>query len=214
MEHRWQVQRWDGEHAGDWVDAEPPVDKKVLDLAAQIIELEQRVKYEEEERGKFMDKAWKATGAKGDYPYGGVILMEIEGQAKERAAAMTEAEEATRMANQLHARVKELEAENLRLCTVIASDDSGTMITAEASTVLTLQRFQAMSPAEFQALYNAKWLTSGIHHDDFIRAPGKTAPSILNGLRERGLVEPNADRAGYWKLTEAGRLLMGEPVES
>lgn len=51
-------------------------------------------------------------------------------------AALEEAEKAVRMANQLHARVKELEAENLRLCTVIANDD--TKVTAEMSTVIRL----------------------------------------------------------------------------
>lgn len=81
--HRWQVKNEIG-GADEWVDVEPPVDAKVLDLAAQIIELEQRVKYEEDERGKFMDKVWTAIGMKGAYPYGGVILMEVEGQAKER----------------------------------------------------------------------------------------------------------------------------------
>lgn len=78
MEHRWQTKRFDGEHLGEWVDAEPPVDKKVLDLAAQIIELEQRVKYEEDERGKFIDAIWKATGAKGDYDYPGQVIREVE----------------------------------------------------------------------------------------------------------------------------------------
>lgn len=88
VEHRWQVKN-EMRGADEWVDAEPPVDKKLLDLAAQVIELEQRVKYWQDERGKFMDDAWKATGAKGDYPYGGVILMEIEGHAKERAIFQT-----------------------------------------------------------------------------------------------------------------------------
>lgn len=92
MEHRWQVLNQAG-GADEWIDAEPPVDAKVLDLAAQIIELEQRVKFEEDEAGEFMDKAWKATGVDGNYPYPGVILMEIAGQAKERQALMVALEE-------------------------------------------------------------------------------------------------------------------------
>lgn len=83
-----------------------------------------------------------------------------------------------------------------------------------ASLKIAVQAFQKMLPAEFLALYNAKWLTSGIHHDDFRRAPGKTAPRILNLLRESGLVEPNPEIAGFWILSEAGKLLIGESEEN
>lgn len=76
MEQRWQVRRWDGEHEGDWVDAEPP-DAKVLDLAGQIIALEQQVQYWQDERSKFINEVWEATGASGDYDYPGQVIREV-----------------------------------------------------------------------------------------------------------------------------------------
>lgn len=83
MQYRWQVLKTlYGED--EWVDAEPPIDKKVLDLASEIIEMQHHVEYWENELEQFHQKAWEATGSKGDYAYPGIILMEIEGQAKER----------------------------------------------------------------------------------------------------------------------------------
>lgn len=67
----------------EWVDSLLPVDSKVAELAAQIVELEGRLGWWERELEKFHHAAWLATGAQGDYPYPGVILIEIQGIAQE-----------------------------------------------------------------------------------------------------------------------------------
>ena len=81
-----------------------------------------------------------------------------------------------------------------------------------ASLKIVVDTFQKMNPQDFLALWNAKCLLSGIHHGA-ARAPGRTDPETLNRLRNHGWIEPS-DRAGFWILTEAGRLLIGEADES
>ena len=71
-----------------------------------------------------------------------------------------------------------------------------------------LDTFQDMRPEEFKALWQAKCLKSGIHHG-YENLPGRVDVPVFNQLRNHGWIEPNPDRAGFWILTEAGRLLIG-----
>lgn len=72
-----------------------------------------------------------------------------------------------------------------------------------------VRSFQDMRPEEFKALWQAKCLKSGVHHG-FMDAPGRVDVPVFNQLRLHGWIEPNPDMAGFWILTEAGRLLIGE----
>lgn len=72
---------------------------------------------------------------------------------------------------------------------------------------------QALHPSEFKALWNAKCLpNSGIHNGAY-RAPGGADDDTLRTLVERGWLQTNPERRGFYILTHAGKQLIGELKE-
>jgi hypothetical protein len=74
-----------------------------------------------------------------------------------------------------------------------------------------VKTLQELHPSEFKALWNAKCLpNSGIHNGAY-RAPGGTDDDTLRTLVERGWLQANSERRGFYVLTHAGKKLIGEP---
>jgi hypothetical protein len=72
-----------------------------------------------------------------------------------------------------------------------------------------LNTLQALHPSEFKALWNAKCLPNSGTHNGAYRAPGGTDDETLRRLLERGLLQANPERRGFYVLTDAGKALIG-----
>lgn len=76
-----------------------------------------------------------------------------------------------------------------------------------------LDIFRTLNVEQFRALSFARDLpNSGIHSGNFYttESPAIQHTAIML-LQERGLITPNTDKPGYFRLTHLGKRLMGLP---
>lgn len=75
-----------------------------------------------------------------------------------------------------------------------------------------LDIFRTLNVEQFRALSFARDLPSGIHSSNFYTAESPAIQyTAIMLLQERGLITPNTDKPGYYRLTHLGRRLMGLP---